>query len=120
MEHAVVFSGYVPDEELCRLYNRAALFASTSLDEGFGLPALEAMACGAPVVVSSGNAMEEIVGDAGLVVEPRDETALAAAMSRILDDPALAAALSDKAVRRAAAFSWDEAARRLLRVLEKR
>jgi glycosyltransferase involved in cell wall biosynthesis len=118
IEDSVTFAGYVSDEELCRLYNRAALFASASLDEGFGLPVLEAMACGTPVVVNSGNAMEEIAGDAGLVVDARDEAELARAIERILGDPGLAAELSARGLRRAASFSWDESARRLLRVLE--
>ncbi|MCS6952384.1 MAG: glycosyltransferase family 1 protein [Bryobacterales bacterium] len=113
----VIFAGYVPDEELCRLYNSAALFVMPSLDEGFGLPALEAMTCGAPVVVSSGNALEEVVGDAGLVVAPNDVAALAEAMDRVLGDPLLAQQLSERGLRRSRAFSWDRAAEAFLEVV---
>jgi glycosyltransferase involved in cell wall biosynthesis len=114
----VVFAGYVPDEELCRLYNTASVFVMPSLDEGFGLPALEAMSCGAPVVVSSGHALEEVVGDAGLVVPPHDVVALAEAMDRVLEEPALAAALSERSLRRAKAFSWERAAEQFLEALD--
>ena len=114
----VEFAGYVPDDRLCEMYNRASLFAMPSLDEGFGLPALEAMACGAPVVVSTGNSLTEIVGDAALAVDPRDEAALAQAMDRILGDERLAANLRERSLRRAAQFSWDAASARLLQIFQ--
>lgn len=113
----VVFAGYVPDEELCRLYNRAAVFVMPSLDEGFGLPALEAMRCGAPVIVSSGNALEEVVGDAGLIVPPNDVAALAAAMERVLEDCRLREQLSERSLRRSQDFSWERAADEFLDVV---
>ncbi len=112
----VVFTGYVPDDELCRLYNQASLFVMPSFDEGFGLPALEAMACGAPVVVSSGNSLEEVVADAGLHVDPRDEAGLTAAMERLLENPVLSEQFAQRALTRAAEFSWDAAARRMLEI----
>jgi glycosyltransferase involved in cell wall biosynthesis len=114
----VVFAGYVPDEELCALYNRARIFVLPSLDEGFGLPVLEAMACGAPVVISSGNAMEEVAGGAAVVVDPRDEAALAGALDRLLRDQPYRAELAERSLHRAAEFSWDAAARGLLNVFE--
>ena len=114
----VVFTGYVPDEELCVLYNSARVFVLPSLDEGFGLPVLEAMACGAPVIIGSGNAMEEVAGDAAVAVDPRDEAALARALDRVLRDEPFRAELAGKSLRRAAEFSWDSAARSLLKVFE--
>jgi len=114
----VRFTGFVPDEELCLLYRRARLFVLPSLDEGFGLPVIEAMACGLPVIVSAGNAMEEVVGGAGVVVNPCDETGLAREMDRLLADAELRREMGARAVRRAAEFSWDAAARELLRVFE--
>ena len=87
-----------------------------SYDEGFGLPALEAMACGAPVIVSTGHALEEVVGDAGLLVNPNDERELAGAMGRVLGDPVLATEMSRRSLERAAEFSWQTAAGKLLAV----
>lgn len=118
LRNHVRFAGYIPDDELCAMYNRASLFAMPSLDEGFGLPAVEAMACGVPVVVSTGNSLAEVVGDAGLAVDPHDEQALTAAMDRVLGDERFATELSHRSLRRAATFSWDAAATRLLQVFE--
>lgn len=118
LDGKVVFAGYVPDPELCVLYNRARLFVLPSLDEGFGLPVLEAMACGAPVVIASGNAMEEVAGDAAVAVDSRDEGALAAALDRALNDESYRAGLAERSLRRAAQFSWDIAARSLLNTFE--
>ncbi len=116
-EH-VSFPGYVPDGELCALYSGAGVFAMPSFDEGFGLPALEAMACGAPVVVSSGNSLEEVVGGAGLVVSPTDEAGLARALDRVLTDGELARDLSARSLRRAAEFSWSRTAEQLLEIFD--
>jgi glycosyltransferase involved in cell wall biosynthesis len=118
LEQQVEFTGYVPEGDLSRLYSGAALLAFPSLDEGFGLPAVEAMACGLPVVASRGHALEEVVGDAGLLVDARSEEELAAAMERILTDPALAGELRAKSLRRAADFSWRRTAEGLLDVLK--
>jgi glycosyltransferase involved in cell wall biosynthesis len=119
LDDKVRFAGYVSDEELASLYRRARVFVMPSFDEGFGLPAIEAMACGAPVVVSSGNALEEIVGDAGLTVDPGDGDGLRDAMERVLGDEALAAGLSAKGMERARRYSWDETARRVLAALNR-
>jgi glycosyltransferase involved in cell wall biosynthesis len=119
LQQSVHLAGRVSDEELASLYRRARLLAMPSFDEGFGLPAIEAMACGAPVVVSSGNSLEEVVGEAGLVVDPYDTRALRDAMARILGDDALAADLSAKAIARAGSFSWDATARGVLAALER-
>lgn len=118
LEQYVEFTGYVPEDDLRGLYGGALLLAFPSLDEGFGLPAVEAMACGLPVVASRGHALEEVVGDAGLLVDARNEEDLAGAMERILTDPALAAELRVRSLRRAADFSWQHTAEGLLTVLK--
>ncbi len=106
----VRFAGFVPDEDLPRWYNAASVFVYPSLYEGFGLPPLEALACGVPTVTSAGTAMAEVVGDAALLADPRDPPALAAALGRALDDTALRATLRDAGPRRAATFTWARAA----------
>ena len=114
----VVFTGFVPDEELCRLYNTCTVFVMPSLDEGFGLPAIEAMSCGRPVIVSSGNSLEELVGDAGLTVNPHNVEELAAAIDRIFSCEDLRRSLAGRAIQRASEFSWETAARQLLELFE--
>ena len=118
LKDEVQFAGFVPDPELRELYNQAALFAMPSFDEGFGLPALEAMACGAPVVVSTGNSLEEVVGSAGLCVDPRNVNAIAQAMDSILLDDELARRLRASSLTRAAEFSWERCARQVLALIE--
>jgi glycosyltransferase involved in cell wall biosynthesis len=98
--------GYVASEEQALWYNAAAVFAYPSLYEGFGLPPLEALACGTPVVASDAASLPEVVGEAGLLVPPSDEPALAAALRRALEDEALAADLRRAGPQRAARFSW--------------
>jgi glycosyltransferase involved in cell wall biosynthesis len=114
----VVFTGFVPDEELCRLYNTCTVFVMPSLDEGFGLPAIEAMSCGRPVIVSSGNSLEELVGDAGLTVNPHSLEELTAAINRVFSCEDLRRSLAKRAIQRASEFSWETAARQLLEVFE--
>ena len=106
----VRFLGRVTDEELCRLYNEARLLAFPSVEEGFGLPAVEAMACGLPVVAHDGHAVAEVVGDAGVLIDARDEHALASAINRVLDDPTLAEQLRARGLERASRYSWQHAA----------
>jgi glycosyltransferase involved in cell wall biosynthesis len=103
----VHFTGYVPQEDLPAVYNAASAFVFPSLYEGFGLPALEAMACGVPVVTSNASALPEVVGDAALKVEPSEPKAIAAAIGRILDDGTYAGLLSQAGVERAGEFSWE-------------
>jgi glycosyltransferase involved in cell wall biosynthesis len=107
----LVFTGYVPDEDLVALYNAADLFVYPSLFEGFGLPPLEAMACGTPVVASNTSSLPEVVGDAGLLVDPLDVEALAAAMADALANTALQHTLTERGIQRAATFSWERTAR---------
>jgi glycosyltransferase involved in cell wall biosynthesis len=118
LEDAVRFPGYVPDAELPLWYNSAEVFAYPSLYEGFGLPALEAMACGLPVIAANTSALPEVMGDAGLLVAPTDEAALAGAIQAVLTDPALAARLRAAGPPQAARFSWEAGARRTLAVYE--
>jgi glycosyltransferase involved in cell wall biosynthesis len=103
----VVRLGYVPEDALAALYRRAAVVAYPSLDEGFGLPALEALACGAPLVTTSTTPFAAAMGDAALVVPPADPDAVAGALERVLSDPALAGRLRAAGPPIAAGFTWD-------------
>jgi glycosyltransferase involved in cell wall biosynthesis len=106
----VVRAGYVSDDDLPALYSGAAVFVFPSFLEGFGLPPLEAMACGTPVVCSNATSLPEVVGDAGLLVHPGSVEAMAEALLRILSEPDLRATLASRALQRAAQFSWRAAA----------
>ena len=102
--------GYVADEMMPLVYSGAAAFVFPSLYEGFGLPPLEAMACGAPVISSESSSLPEVVGDAGLLVDPLNVDALAESLRSVLEDRAFAEALAQKGVKRAAGFSWKKTA----------
>jgi glycosyltransferase involved in cell wall biosynthesis len=106
----VRLTGYVSDDELVRLYSAASCFLFPSLYEGYGLPLLEAMACGVPVVAGDSTSLPEVVGDAGLTVAPRDEQAVADAVLRVLGDRELAAGMRERGLRRAAQHSWEACA----------
>ena len=103
---AVKTTGYVSDEELVALYNRADLFVYPSLYEGFGLPIVEAMACGTPVVTSNVTCIPEVAGDAALTVDPLSENELGNAMLRVLDQTRLAETLREKGIARSKKFCW--------------
>jgi glycosyltransferase involved in cell wall biosynthesis len=111
MEEAVVFTGYVDDATLAFLYNGAAALVLPSLAEGFGLPAVEAMACGTPVVASRRGALPEVLGGAGLLFDPEHPGDLGALLERLLADPDLRGRLRSLGLRRATDFSWERAAR---------
>jgi glycosyltransferase involved in cell wall biosynthesis len=113
----VVFFGPVAEEDLPRLYRGAIALVFPSLLEGFGLPPLEAMACGTPVIISNSSSIPEVVGDAGLMVDPYDVEALANAMRRVLADGGLRSTMSARGIERAKTFSWDRAAEQVLGVL---
>ena len=98
--------GYVDDRRLRRLYEEAVLVVLPSLDEGFGIPALEAMAVGVPVIAAQRGALPEVVGDAGLLVDPLDVSALTVALERVLGDAQLRDRLSAAGGARARQFSW--------------
>jgi glycosyltransferase involved in cell wall biosynthesis len=99
--------GYVDDATLAALFRRAEVIAYPSLVEGFGMPALEALASGTPLVTTSGSALEEVVGDAALLVPPADPGALARALSTVLDDATVSARLRAAGPARAATFTWE-------------
>jgi glycosyltransferase involved in cell wall biosynthesis len=107
------FLGYMPDETLAILYRLAALFVFPSLYEGFGLPPLEAMASGAPVVTSNVSSLPEVVGDAAILVDPTDARSIADGMRQVLVDPALADSLRARGYARAAEFSWARSVRQI-------
>lgn len=115
----VVFAERVPVEDLAAYYAGAECLAFPSLYEGFGLPALEAMACGCPVVASNVTALPEVVGDAGLLVDPSDPQAIADAVAAVVDDRRLSDELRERALARAAAFTWERAAAETVRVYER-
>ena len=114
----VIYLGYKDTEELSCLYNIASLFVFPSLYEGFGLPPLEAMACGCPVVVSNAAALPEICGDAAHYVDPKSVDSISEGISRVLSDEALRRALTVRGRARAELFSWDDTARRTLEVFD--
>ena len=108
--------GRVPDEELHQLYVASRCLIHPAYYEGFGLPPLEAMACGTPTIVSNVSSLPEVVGDAALLVNPHDTEEMAVAMHRLLNDDDLHAELSEKGLQRARVFSWQRAAQRTLEV----
>ncbi len=103
-------TGYVTHEEKLRLYREASMLVMASVDEGFGIPALEAMTIGLPIVASNRGALPEVIGDAGLLVDPDDRDAFRAAIRRVLDDPALRQDLARRGVERSRRFNWDASA----------
>lgn len=112
------YLGRVPDNELPSLYSGATALVVPSLYEGFGLPALEALACGAPVIASNTSAFPEVFGDAALFVNPLDVNEIAEAMQTIAKDSSLANELRARGLQRAAQFSWDDSARRIEAILK--
>jgi glycosyltransferase involved in cell wall biosynthesis len=118
LEDDVLLPGRVPSELLPALYNGAQLLAYPSIYEGFGLPALEAMACGTPVITSNTSSLPEVVGDAGVMVDPYDVTQLATAMEQMLNDEAQRAVFRQRGLERAARFTWEATARQTLEVYQ--
>jgi glycosyltransferase involved in cell wall biosynthesis len=116
LDDRVHFVGRVSSEDLLYLYNAAELLAHPAFYEGFGLPPLEAMACGLPVIVSNVASLPEVVGDAGLLIDPHDIDELTVAMWRILNDSELRQEMRAKGFRQAERFSWERAARETLAI----
>jgi glycosyltransferase involved in cell wall biosynthesis len=110
----VILTGYVADEDLPALYRAARAFVYPSLFEGFGLPPLEAMACGTPVVTSDVSSLPEVTGDAALLIDPNDERALANALIEIVNNNGLRAELREKGIAQARKFTWRDAAEKTL------
>jgi glycosyltransferase involved in cell wall biosynthesis len=113
---AVIFTGYAPEDDLPALYCGALCFVYPSYFEGFGLPPLEAMRCGTPVVAGERTSLPEVVGDAGLLVNPFDTESIADALARLIDDETLRALLRERGLARATQFDWRETARLTLEV----
>jgi len=109
-EERVRFFGYVSDDELPGMYANAKLFVLPSFDEGFGLPALEALACGTPVIVSNGGALPEVVGDAGMIFDLAKPDDLSSSIKTILSDNHLRNTMKEKGLLRAKTFSWQTTA----------
>ena len=115
----VHFTGYVSDQDLVALYSGALAATLPSFSEGFGLPAIEAMACGTPVLATTAGSVREVVGDAGLFFDPRDSMQIADAIYRIATERETLESLRSKALERSAQFTWGNAARLALRHLER-
>lgn len=114
----VTFLGHVPEEQLVDLYRNASLFVYPSLYEGFGLPPLEAMACGCPCLVSDAASLPEVCGDAAIYCDPASTESIAGGMTRLLNDTLLRSDCRQRGLMRAASFSWEASARRLLDVID--
>lgn len=110
----VIFRDYFPHDKIPLLYNASELFVFPSLFEGFGMPPLEAMRCGIPVVTSNTTTLPEIVGSGGIAVNPHDHEALAAAIEKVLTNSELYESLRKKGIKQASKFSWTETARQTL------
>ena len=115
----IIITGYVPDEDLSAIYSGATAFVFPSLYEGFGLPILEAMQCGTPVISSNSTSLPEVVGDAGILVDPKDQDQLCQAMLDILNDDTLRETLKQKGLERAKQFSWEKCANETVEIYKK-
>ncbi|MFC1511043.1 glycosyltransferase family 4 protein [Candidatus Margulisiibacteriota bacterium] len=117
-EQDVIFTGYVPAKDLPAVYNLAEVFVFPSLYEGFGLPVLEAMACGVPVVTSNVSSLPEVAGEAALLANPNSAEAIAEQVLKLLKDPSLRESMINKGLARAKLFTWEKCARETLKVYQ--
>jgi glycosyltransferase involved in cell wall biosynthesis len=108
----------VSDEDLPMFYNCADIFVYPSLYEGFGLPPLEAMACGIPVITSNTSSLPEVIGDAGIMVDPTDDKSLSDAMYSVLTDKELWQHMSNNGLQRSKIFTWEKAAKEILEIYD--
>lgn len=118
MQDDIVFPGFLPSDEIAWWYRAAEVFIYPSLYEGFGIPVLEAMACGTPVITTTSSSLPEVAGDAAILVEPTDEIALTEAMMQLLDDTNRRQTLRDRGLQRAAQFSWRRTAKETVSVYQ--
>jgi glycosyltransferase involved in cell wall biosynthesis len=118
LQKDVIFTGYILDEEAPYLYNGASVYAFPSIYEGFGLPPLEAMSCGTPVVASNTSSIPEVVGDAGVLLSPHDSNGWTKALVEILKNPTKREKLGQMALVRAKQFSWKKTAEKTAQVYE--
>jgi glycosyltransferase involved in cell wall biosynthesis len=119
LEQDVIFPGFVNTSDLPLFYNGADLFVYPSLYEGFGLPPIEAMACGTPVVTSNVSSLPEVVGEAAITVNPRDTLELAEAMLKVLQDKSTRNQLIAKGLEQCKIYNWDSNATKVLEIYQK-
>jgi glycosyltransferase involved in cell wall biosynthesis len=118
LEEKVVFTGYIEDQDLAYLYNAASLLVLPSLEEGFGLPAIEAMACGTPVAASNRGSLPEIVGKAGQFFEPTSVRAISDVLGQVLSDDLMRKEMRETGLTRARQFMWDKAANEAIAIFD--
>ena len=119
IDSSVIFTDYVSDEELVSIYNMATVFVFPSLYEGFGLPVLEAMACGTPVIASNTSSIPEVAGDAAIYVNPESVDEIASAMECVLNSRDIRKRLREKGLKNAGQFTWENAAIKTIRTYDK-
>ena len=119
LEGRITHLGYVPDDAMTSLYSHALGFVFPSLEEGFGLPVLEAMACGTPVITSNRSSLPEVAGDAGILVDPQDAYAIGEAMKKLITDEGLRNELQAKGLARARTFTWQRTAQKTLEIMNR-
>jgi glycosyltransferase involved in cell wall biosynthesis len=118
VENRVVFSGFIDEEDLPAYYRGAKAFVFPSLYEGFGLPILEAMACGTPVITSNVTAMPEVAGEAAMLIDPYSVNSIAQGIEQVINDTSLQQSLRNKGLERVKEFTWDKTAAVVKDVLE--
>jgi len=119
LQNRVIFTGYLPDADLVQLMNLATVLALPSFMEGFGLPAVEAAACGLPVVATRESPLPELLGSGGIFIDPHDSDALRSALEKVLCDAALRRRMREHGARAAASLSWTRAARELISIFDR-
>lgn len=118
LENRIIITGYVPDEDLAPLYSGALAFIYVSLYEGFGLPPLEAMQCGTPVITSNTSSLPEVVEDTGIMLDPNDTTGLCEAIFKLYCEPEYRESLANKSVQQAQKFSWEKYVQETIKIYE--